>query len=155
MDYRCAYVDDVGDVCEGEGAEVYLHLPLCEKHKEETQSRLAYFRTSTPCQSLNYHSFTDFPGFCYAVLVPGGNVKIGYSNTEDLLSSRLKSLRRSLGPVFVLAVFPGGFVTEAYLHRQLHDYRTAGTGEQFAYTDEVAEVLSKMNEEHGLGDFKP
>lgn len=24
-----------------------------------------------------------------------------------------------------------------------------------AYADEVAEVLSKMNEEHGLGDFKP
>lgn len=94
-------------------------------------------------QSLRYHTLDDFPGFCYFALLPDGCIKIGYSNTEPLVKSRMKSLSRQYSaPVIPLAVIKGGFVAEAYMHQRFEEYRLPGDGERFTYSAEMAEYIA-------------
>jgi hypothetical protein len=104
-------------------------------------------RMALALQAVGYHSFDEFPGLCYIVLLPDGCVKIGYSNTEKLLKQRFQSLGRSYGaPVVPLAVLSGGFVREAVLHDQFDLYRVPGNGERFHYSPELAEFLSSLSD---------
>ncbi|MBL3742836.1 T5orf172 domain [Mycobacteroides abscessus subsp. massiliense] len=96
-------------------------------------------------QSLKYHSLDDFPGFCYFALLPDGCIKIGYSNTDDLVKSRMKSLSRQYqAPVIPLAVIKGGFVAEAHMHERFEAYRLPGDGERFTYSPEMAEYIASL-----------
>lgn len=139
----CCFVTEDGELC-GEEAEVFMKFPVCDSHRET----LRYYRVmntqSLAKQALKYHEYSDFPGVCYIVLVPGGMVKIGYSNTEELYQKRLKSLSKQLGPVLELLTLPGGFITEASLHNKFHESSIPGNGELFTYSNEIADFIAEM-----------
>lgn len=140
----CSWVDYGTEEQCGERAELFANLPLCAEHADVYRSRNVSYSTISQC--LNYYRLEDFPGLCYIVLLPDGSVKIGYSNTNELLDKRLKSLGREYGaPVIQLAVLPGGFVAEAFLHRKFAAYREPGKGERFRYSPEMAEFLASVS----------
>lgn len=142
---NCTWVDDAGEAC-GEPAEVYMNLVLCSEHTGEQQSRTALARGSLARQAAQYYDLNQFPGLCYFVLLPDGNVKIGYSNTEKLLRKRLLTLGRQYGaPVVKLAIIEGGFVAEAVMHDRFKESRLPGLGERFRYTAEMAEYLASIS----------
>lgn len=86
----CSWVDYGTEEQCGERAELFANLPLCAEHADVHRSRSVSYSTISQC--LNYYRLEDFPGLCYIVLLPDGSVKIGYSNTNELLDKRLKSL---------------------------------------------------------------
>lgn len=93
--------------------------------------------------SLNYGTLSDYPGYCYFALLPDGAVKIGYSNTRELVDKRMKTLGREYGaPLIPLAVIKGGWVAEIYHHDKFADYRLSGDGERFRYSSAMAEYLA-------------
>lgn len=140
---ECAWVAD-DEVC-GEPAEVFSNIPLCPLHTERLRGRNNSLRGLHARQAARYHPLESFPGWCYVVLLPDGFVKIGYSNTDDLLKKRYQALKREYGaPVVELAKIPGGFVAEAVLHEKFRDYRESGTGERFRYSPEMADYLSSL-----------
>lgn len=106
------------------------------------ESRKLMARINT---SLNYGTLSDYPGYCYFALLPDGAVKIGYSNTRELVDSRMKSLGRDYGaPVIPLAIIGGGWVAEIYHHDKFADYRHPGLGERFTYSAEMANYIASL-----------
>ena len=96
-------------------------------------------------QSAKFHGLDKFPGICYIALLPDGSIKIGYSNTEELLEKRFKDLRRDYkAPVIPLATLKGGFVAEAVLHDKFKEHRLPGRGERFAYSPEIAHYVAEL-----------
>ena len=136
----CCFVDGEGGLC-GDEAEVYRNLPVCNDHREELRRS---YRTNVQAlakQTLNFYTYEDFPGICYIILIPGGIVKIGYSNTEETYAGRLKKLTREHGPLVELLRLPGGFVTEAHLHSLFSNDRLPGNGELFRYSEDIASFI--------------
>lgn len=138
----CSWVYTGSEQTCGEPAEIYSNLPMCETHQVEYSNRVG----NTARQAAKQHPLGSFPGLCYFVLLPDGSVKIGYSNTEELLKKRLQSLKRELGPIIKLAAIPGGFVAEAVMHDRFKKYRIPGRGERFTYSAEMAEFLSELDQ---------
>ena len=141
---KCASVLVDGFTC-GEPGELYSSFYVCDLHldmlrvRNQTSTRLFALQTS------KYHELDKFPGFCYIALLPDGNVKIGYSNTEKLLEGRMKSLSRQYqAHVLPLAVIAGGFVAEAVLHDKFKEDRLSGNGERFKYTAQIAEYIASL-----------
>ena len=136
----CAWVSD-GEQC-SEPAETYRNIPLCPEHQHEQVRRFG----STARQAARLHGLSSFPGFCYFALLPDSTIKIGYSNTEELLSKRFKDLSREYGaPVVKLAVIQGGFVAEAVMHENFKDDRLPGVGERFKYSPDMARFIAEAN----------
>lgn len=136
---KCVYTPYGEDFQCGKPAERSWGLYLCGEHLSEVRE----YRVGVMAQSAKTVGVDKFPGFCYMVLLPDGSVKVGYSNTEELLEKRLKSLNRGQdAPVVKLAVFPGGFVAESLLHRRFREYRLPGSGERFRYSPEMAEFIN-------------
>jgi len=120
-----------------------MNIPLCGEHRLVQKSRVAVARGSLARQAANYYPLDEFPGFCYFALLPDSSVKIGYSNTETLMSKRFKALgRQHGGPVVKLAVVPGGFVAEAVMHDRFAESRIPGDGERFRYTTDIASFIA-------------
>lgn len=129
----------------GKEATVYSNIPLCVEHIESLRGYFGTRSRTAALQAAKHHSLSEFPGLCYIVLLPDGNVKIGYSNTDDLLAERFKALGREYeAPVVKLAVIPGGFVAEAVLHDRFKEYRLPGLGERFSYSAELAEFIHEQ-----------
>lgn len=141
--YRCSYVESDGDVACNEVAELFAHLPLCEEHRDSVRQFHQTLRRSTAVQSAKVLNPYTFPGKCYIVLLTSGHVKIGYSNTEELLQRRMTTLKRELGPIVQLLVTEGGFVMEAFLHDKFNHLRVPGNGELFEYGEEIATFISE------------
>lgn len=145
-EYKCTFTSEEEGSCDA-GASLYGNLPLCEEHTEVIRTRNQLRFGYQAKVALDHHRYADFGGLCYIVLVPGGDVKIGYSNTPELLRKRMSTLRRKLGPVITLATIPGGMVTEAYLHRCFRKFRRKGTGELFEYAPEIAQFVDGIRED--------
>jgi hypothetical protein len=93
-------------------------------------------------QSLGYHPLTAFPGRCYFARLPDGTIKIGYSNTVDLMYRRMRALTREYGAeVELLADLPGGFITEALMHERFWELRIPGNGEKFEPSPELLDFI--------------
>lgn len=138
---KCAFVTE-GQPCDAD-AKLSYDFFICDEHRP-----MYYISRKEPLRSvaagaMRYHSFEDYPGHCYMVLVPDGTVKIGFSNTEELLRNRLARLKKELGPIVTLLELPGGFVTEAYLHDLFADDRLTTGVERFRYSEEMAEFISE------------
>lgn len=112
----------------GAPGSFYHCFILCDQHKIELADKMSV----TARQSAKFHPIGEFPGICYAVVLPSGLTKIGYSNSEKLFKSRLTTLKSEAGgAIAVIATIPGGFVAEAMLHYALREYRVPGLGELF------------------------
>lgn len=143
---ECAHIGEDESPC-GEEATPYRSIPLCTEHIEKLRWQFQSYSRTAALQSAKYHALESFPGFCYIVLLPDGLIKIGYSNTEDLLKDRYKALSREYGaPVIPLASIRGGFVAEAVLHNQFKEFRVPGNGERFTYSSEMAEYIASLNQ---------
>lgn len=145
MGDTCVYTTAEDGVC-GLPGELYSSFILCEEHQQTVRSRRDTVLHTLADQALKHHPRESFPGICYMVLVPGGNVKIGCSNTEDTYERRIKDLSRELGPVVELLKMPGGFVYEAFLHKKFRQDRLPGTGELFRYSEDIAEFVKEQSE---------
>lgn len=146
--WSCSWVDtDTETVC-NQPAEVHRNLTLCGDHIAALSNRLRSENRRTALQAAKIHPLDSFPGYCYVILLPDGFVKIGYSNTRELLATRFKAISREYkAPVVELAVIEGGFVAEAVLHEKFRDYREPGRGERFRYSPEMAEYLDSLKHE--------
>lgn len=140
---KCSWTEhDSYESCD-EDASLYRNLPLCEDHLETHKSHLVDQVGATARQSADYHELSSFPGKCYFVLLPDGNVKIGYSNTDELLAKRMGALARVYhAPVIPLCVIDGGFVAEAVMHHRFREDRLPGNGERFRYSPAMAEFIA-------------
>ncbi|AVJ51355.1 hypothetical protein EA_SCOWL_1 [Mycobacterium phage Scowl] len=144
---KCCYITDLesGETCGEPEAESFMRVPVCVVHKDELRRSVDGRGRGNALTAAKYHPLESFPGFCYVVLLPDGFVKIGYSNTENLLHQRLKALSRSYeAPVIPLKILPGGFVTEAVLHNRFKSDRLPGPGERFRYSPAMAEFLAEQ-----------
>lgn len=138
---QCCWVSDE-DTC-GSDAELRGNLPLCEVHHSTQTHRRTKYVCDLVSNGINHNPLDSYPGLCYFALLPDGLVKIGYSNTEVLLNSRMQSLSRDYGaPVIKLAVIRGGFAAEAFMHERFKGTRVPGNGERFSYSPDMAEFLS-------------
>lgn len=141
---ECTFLGEDGSAC-GDPASSYMNIPLCDEHREVTKGRVDSRARTAALQASQHHPPSAFPGTCYVALLPDGKVKIGYSNSDELLRRRYQVLSREYkAPVIPLAELPGGFVTEAVLHDKFKDYRLPGAGERFTYSPEMAEYLSTV-----------
>lgn len=140
---KCAYVAE-DNPC-GAEATVLWNFPVCKDHRDVVLNPRKL--SSALSQSAKINPLSSFPGFCYIVLLPDGFMKIGYSNTEKLLKTRLTTLKRECGaPVIELAVIPGGFVAEHLIHEKFSELREAGNGERFRYSPELATFIADAKE---------
>lgn len=140
----CCYLVDEKQLCFEQG-DPYRGFILCEEHQELLEDSYRRAKRKTAIQSASVVGFEQYPGFCYVILLPDGTVKIGYSNTEDLLTRRFRDLKNQHGhPLFPLAVLPGGFVTEAILHSDFDHLRVPGPGERFQWSPEIADRLGHL-----------
>jgi hypothetical protein len=108
---------------------------------------------ATAKQALLYHPLSVFPGRCYFAQLPDGMIKIGYSNTIELMHRRMETLSRQYGAkVCRLADLPGGFITEALMHERFAADRIPGDGERFkpssALLNFIACVRNLLLEDH-------
>lgn len=149
---KCSWIEDKDNPsqCQREG-EVWSSFVVCEEHKDSYRSKLLNQSRFTAIQSSKVLGVSSFPGLCYTVLLPNGSVKIGYSNTESLLRTRMTNLRREHGPLVELKVISGGFVAEACLHQRFSHLRIPGSGELFSYGIEIAQFVEDPDD---LGDLK-
>jgi len=140
----CSWINDKSDevACGLEG-NFYNHQALCEAHLQDTKDRVENLKRSAALQSAKIHGYDKFPGFCYFALLPDGCVKIGYSNTIDLLNNRIKVLSREYkAPVVPLKIISGGFIAEAVMHDRFKHLRLPGNGERFQYGPDIAEFVA-------------
>ena len=127
----------------GDTGSVYCSFVVCEDHKEQFRNWNELMKRANALQASKIHELDSFPGYCYIMLLPNGNIKIGYSNTEKLLKTRITTLSREYGaPVVLLKTIKGGFVAEAMLHDRFKHLRLPGVGEQFKYGPGLAEFIS-------------
>lgn len=147
---RCVYVAGDGEDPCGAEATLYSNFFLCPEHQDVQRGKMGSGLRRVANQSLGYHSPEDFPGICYMVLVPGGLVKIGYSNTEERYAKRLKELTNKLGPVVEILKMPGGFVLEAHLHSKFKDESVPGPGELFTYSERIAKYVKHVSDNKGF-----
>lgn len=150
---NCSWIEDRDNPsqCQREG-EVWSSFAVCEEHKNSYRHKLLSQSRGTAIQSSKVLGVSSFPGLCYVALLPTGAVKIGYSNTEKLLNTRMTSLRREFeGPIVTLKVIEGGFVAEACLHQRFNHLRLPGPGELFSYGREIAEFVEDPSD---LGDIQ-
>ncbi|QGJ88486.1 hypothetical protein SEA_KANELY_1 [Mycobacterium phage Kanely] len=142
---KCCYISDreTEELCGEPEAEVYCNLPLCGVHKDAVRLMYDSKARANPLLASKYHDLSAFPGICYIALLPDGFVKIGFSNTDELFSKRMRSLSSDYGaPVIPLITLPGGFVAEAVLHDRFKNDRQSGNGERFRYSPEMAEYIA-------------
>lgn len=140
----CVYLIDGESPC-GDHASKYANFYLCDEHIESMRSLMASRGRTAALQAAKQHELSAFPGICYIVLLPDGAVKIGYSNTDELLKKRITTLSREYkAPVVTLAKVPGGFVAEAVLHDKFQEYRLPGKGERFTYSPEIAKYIASV-----------
>ncbi|WP_369805087.1 GIY-YIG nuclease family protein [Mycobacterium sp. IS-836] len=100
---------------------------LCDEHKLALVAKMSVEAR----RAARFNPLDSFPGICYAIGLPNGLVKVGYSNSNKYLKSRLKDLKTEYGEPTFTATLPGGFVAEAVLHAALAQYRLPGRGELF------------------------
>lgn len=147
IDFKCvfsAYDEVERELCGRDATQFKNNFPVCDEHLQEVLKSDQKKKRATAVQSSRFHDPSEFPGLCYIVLCPDTTVKIGYSNNEELLESRLKTLGREIGPLVKLAVLPGGFVTEAVLHEKFDAWRIRDKQERFTYSPEMAEYISSI-----------
>lgn len=142
--FRCGYVQN-HETCSEETSNTYFSLAVCEEHRAILARNLSDLKGSTARQSANHHELSDFPGYCYFALMPDASVKIGYSNTPELLGKRFKNISKDAGShVIPLAVIRGGFVAEAVMHHRFQEDRIWEESERFRYTPAMAEFLGGL-----------
>jgi len=135
---KCCWIEFGSEDPCGLDAEVRSNIAMCVTHDDTLRAR----KGTTARQSYKFHGHEAFPGFCYVARLPDGLFKIGYSNTEDLVKNRMKSLSRSYGGgVVELLRLPGGFVTEAVLHWKFKEFAVPGTGERFFPVEEIKSFI--------------
>lgn len=143
----CTWLIDNDKLICGEVATPYQNVMLCIEHQDQLRYRIQRNSGLVARQSARIHPYWTFPGLCYFGLLPDGKVKIGYSNTPELLSRRMRDISRQYAaPIIQLAVLRGGFVAEAVMHDRFKDYRVSGTGERFEYSPEMATFLAGLTE---------
>ncbi len=141
---ECTWIPSKSEVCCGKPASVVDHLALCEKHARIISSRRSKGILGLAQQSTRFHPIESFPGYCYFALLPDGMIKIGYSNTEELIAHRMESLSENLGgTVLLLQTFPGGFVAESLYHHKFVADREAGFGETFRLSEDIMRFLAE------------
>lgn len=129
----------------GRPAAAYANVALCTDHQLDFRKWLSTAKSSVARQTAEHHDLNDFPGLCYIALFSDATVKIGYSNTAELLKRRLQVLSNESGsPVVPLAIVRGGFVAEAVLHHRFSDHRIWEQTERFAYSAEMAEYIGSL-----------
>jgi len=130
-DSTCTWIVADQGLCD-EPATDYDNFQLCEGHQQALRVRKTTRLAALVRQSLQYHPLSSFPGYCYFAQLPDGMVKIGYSNTIELVDNRMRSLSKQYGAeVKLLATMPGGFVAEALMHDTFEVERLPGVGERF------------------------
>src|SRR5690606_5733438 len=151
LEMKCVWVPDkeTGIAC-GNPAEIRRNLTLCAEHELLMLGRSG-LQTATITQTLKYHELSDFPGYCYVVLLSNGSVKIGYTNTAEFFLGRLRAIHKDHdGPVVVLSVFKGGCVAEHVMHNRFRDSRISG--EVFAYSPELAALVTELGVDESCKD---
>lgn len=113
---------------------LFVHLPMCDDHfwvvRLVAQESFARVLTDWRVKSGSPH----FGGWTYIVELPNRNVKIGFSNTDDGLPNRLKSLTREHnGQLRVIAVIRGGYTLEQELQYRYRHLRLNLPDEQFRW----------------------
>lgn len=150
-EYPCGYILD-GKTC-GKLSGSYYKIALCDDHRLHLRQVVSNAKGSTARQSAKYHPLDQFPGVCYFALFPDATVKIGYSNTVELLRSRFTCFSRETGShVVPLAVIKGGFVAEAVMHGKFSEHRIWTESERFRYCPEIAEYIGSLTADD-LVDF--
>lgn len=150
MTMECCWLNTGNSTC-GAPAGRWGNFFLCPEHQEAHRQRMIQNAGGTARQSAQYHDLSAFPGFCYFAALPFDRsrkgldafvVKIGYSNTRELVDERMKSLTRQYDAlVKPMLIIPGGFVAEAVMHDRFRESRLPGAGERFTLLPDIAQYL--------------
>lgn len=153
----CAWVED-SNQCSELSELRNENIPLCKIHKS-TLSNYYTRRASRHIASLynQGHLTKHSKGHTYIILLPNGNIKIGYSAVpEHGLYDRWRNISREYGHhVKVISVIEGGRTMEALLHVKFDHLRVLDQlGEQFSPSAELIAFAIAQGTKHEISQIE-
>ena len=121
--------------CKNNSTTVKFGIKVCEEHSSYiwNQMRSMFFSQKIAKMFREGDLTSHSKGITYFMLLPNGNIKIGYSRNHDTLYKRLLAVQREHdGYINLVSTIEGGETMEAVIHGRFAHLLIRDTkGEQF------------------------